>query len=309
MKYILQHLQNPTVNRNLLLNQKIKTVARRFLLQNGFGEYDTPVLIPKQGEKYNPTFDIMISGQSASLADSPQIYKLMLSMAGFEKYFQFAHCFRPVESESDAHKRLCEFIQLDIEMQVPTLFELTKFAESLIAEICSTVNVNPTIEYMDGKYCRKKYGNEMKPDLRKTRDEISVVFIERIPLTNGERTEAGTLIPCHHIFALPSSDITGAYKDVLENTVTESFDIVINGIEVGGGDLRIMSRELQEKVMEIFDVDKERYTQYLQMLGNYKGKQNGGFAFGLERLVMALSGCEDITQTVPFPDFYKMGSC
>jgi len=306
---ILRHLQNPVVNRNLLLSQKIKTVARNFLLQNGFSEYDTPVLIPKQGEKYNHTFDIMIAGQSVSLADSPQIYKLMLSMAGFEKYYQFAHCFRPVESESDIHKRLCEFVQLDIEMQIPTLFELTKFAESLITEICSAINTNPKIEYMEGIYCRKKYGNEMKPDLRKSTAETSVVFIERIPLTNGERTKGGTLIPCHHIFAMPSGDFTGAHKDIMENTSAESFDMVINGIEVGGGDLRIMSRELQEKVMDIFDVDKKGYANYLQMLDNYNGKQNGGFAFGLERLVMALSGCNDITQTVAFPDFYKMGSC
>ncbi len=305
----MQHLQSPVVKRNQLLNQNIKTVARSFLLHNGFGEYDTPVLIPKQGEKYNPTFDIIISGQSASLADSPQIYKLMLSMAGFEKYYQFAHCFRPVESESDTHKRLCEFMQLDIEMQVPTLSELTNFAESLITEICSAVSINPRIEYMDGKYCRKKYGNEMKPDLRKSSVETSVVFIERIPLTNGERTKADTLIPCHHIFALPSGDIASTHKDVLENTITESFDIVINGIEVGGGDLRIISRELQEKVMDIFDVDKERYANYLEMLGNYNGKQNGGFAFGLERLVMALSSCENISQTVGFPDFYKMSGC
>jgi len=61
--------------------------------------------------------------------------------------------------------------------------------------------------------------------------------------------------------------------------------------------------------MDIFDVDKKRYDNYLRMLENYNGKQNGGFAFGIERLVMALSGCHDITQTVAFPDFYKMGSC
>lgn len=170
----------------------------------------------------------------------------------------------------------CEFTQIDIEMQHTTFSELIRFAENIIIEICNA---------------------------------LSVVFIEQMPLTNGERTDNHGLIPCHHIFALPSDGIQSIKEEALINEVTESFDIVINGIEIGGGDLRIMNSELQQRMMDIFDVDKIKYSVYLKMLNSNTGKQGGGFAIGLERLVMVLSGCDDIHQTVCFPDFYKRSEC
>lgn len=305
MNNILTHLRDPIVKRNLSVAGEIKTTTRNFLKNNGFKEYDTPILMPKTGENYNSTFDIMIDGKQASLADSPQIYKLMLFMAGHTEYYQFAHCFRKIENESDKHTRLCEFTQIDIETQVPTLSALIKIASELLDKIFAALKIKPSIQHMDGIFCRDTYGSKMKPDLRRSRNEISVVFIEHMPLTNGEKTMSGKLIPCHHIFALPSNNIQDTLEDTLINTKTESFDIVINGIEIGGGDLRILNKNLQQKMMNIFDVEKEKYTGYLDMLSNYTGRQSGGFAIGLERLVMALFNCNNISQTVCFPDFYK----
>lgn len=94
-------------------------------------------------------------------------------------------------------------------------------------------------------------------------------------------------------------------EETLLQMTTESFDVVINGIEVGGGDLRIMQRSLQEKMMEIFHVKPEKYGQYLAQLDNAGTLQIGGFAFGLERLVQALSGCGNIRLTVPFDQLYE----
>jgi aspartyl-tRNA synthetase len=233
----------------------------------------------------------------------------MLSMAGYERYYQYAHCFRPIESKSDNLTRLCEFTQIDIEMRQTTFSELIRFAENIIKEICNAFKIEPSIKHMEGIYCRDTYGMEMKPDLRENDNELSVVFIEHMPLTNGERTESHGLIPCHHIYALPSDDIQSINEEALINAVTESFDIVMNGIEIGGGDLRIMNSDLQQRMMDIFDVDKIKYSEYLEMLNSNTGKQGGGFAIGLERLVMVLSGCDDIHQTVCFPDFYRRSEC
>lgn len=305
MDKIIEHLQDEVVRKNLTVARKIKDATREFLKRNGFQEYDTPVIVPKPGERYNLTYDVLIDGESASLADSPQLFKLMLVLAGCDKYYQFAHCFRPIEHEDERHNRLCEFIQIDIEMQADTLSVLTKFAEELIVKICKELKLKPKVQYMDGPYCFCTYGKKMKPDLRTNENEISIVIIEHMPLTNGERSNDNKLIPCHHIFALPSCEIKDNIESELVNATTESFDIVINGIEVGGGDLRIMDRDLQEKMMDIFNVDKERYKDYLEMLGKFAKKQSGGFAIGLERLVMALTGANNIRQTVAFPDFYK----
>lgn len=305
MRDIMAHLRDPVVQKNLNMSRAIKQAARNFLEQRGFMEYDTPILQPKGGEIYNPTFDVQIDGDSACLGDSPQMYKMMLLHAGYERYYQFAHCFRPIAHENNRETRLCEFIQLDLEMQIPSLEELLAFAESLLREIMETLSIHAEISVMDGLVCRKIYGDEMKPDCRKNKDAVSVVFLKRMPLTNGEKTPIGTWIPCHHIFALPSGEITDMSEETLLQMTTESFDVVINGIEVGGGDLRIMQRSLQEKMMEIFHVKPEKYGQYLAQLDNAGTLQIGGFAFGLERLVQALSGCGNIRLTVPFDQLYE----
>lgn len=306
MNDIIKHLQNTELKENISLRRKIKESAIKLLIEYGFEEYDTPVLMPKGGENYNPTFDVMVGEIMASLADSPQIFKMLLNMTGYDKYYQFAHCFRPIEHESNQHTRLCEFTQLDVEFRAETLSELVDFAEKLIHSIIVSIGRKAVIRRMNGIYCRRMYGDEMKPDIRTKSDEISVVIIENMPLTNGERTKDGGLIPCHHIFALPSAEIIDSAEDNLINLTSESFDIVINGIEVGGGDLRIKDRFVQESMMDIFDVDKSCYSQYLSILDDFGRYQGAGFAIGLERLVMALTGGENIRNTVLFPDFYKI---
>ncbi|MDO5561141.1 MAG: amino acid--tRNA ligase-related protein [Oscillospiraceae bacterium] len=307
MNDILSHLSDRDVKNNLIMKRKIRKAAVKFLDDSGFDEYDTPLLIPSSGEIYNPVFGVDIDSQGAFLADSPQLCKMMLSFSGFKRYYQFAHCFRPVAHEKNRETRLCEFMQLDIEMQVSSLAQLTSFAEKMLREIFTYLDLNVSVSRMEGHDCRNIWGSEMKPDLRTSDIKTSAVIIEHMPLTNGEKTSSGTLIPCHHIFALPSLSITSTSEKNLINMTTESFDIVVNGIEVGGGDLRITDRTLQENVMDIFDADKSRCLWYLDVLDEYRGAQTGGFAIGLERLIMALSGCSDIRKTAAFPDLYMRG--
>ncbi|MGN1402824.1 MAG: amino acid--tRNA ligase-related protein [Ruminococcus sp.] len=303
MRDIMMHLRNPVVQKNLDMVRRIKQTARYFLEQRGFAEYDTPILQQKGGERYNPTFDVQMDGYPVCLGDSPQMYKMLLLHAGYDRYYQFAHCFRPIAHETHRETRLCEFMQLDLEMQVSSLEELLSFAQSLLGTILHALSIHGKISVMDGLTCREIYGDEMKPDCRQNQKDISVVFLKRMPLTNGEKMPDGTWIPCHHIFAQPSGEIGDMSEAALLQMTTESFDVVVNGIEVGGGDLRIMQRSLQEQMMDIFHVETGKYRQYLEQLDNAGTLQIGGFAFGLERLVQALSGCSNIRQTVPFYPF------
>lgn len=303
MSEILEHLQNKAVSQSMSAASDIKQKVRDFLIKRNFQEFDTPILIPETGEKYNAVFNVVLEGDKAMLADSPQIYKMMLALAGYEKYFQFAHCFRPVTHEDNIHTRLSEFIQIDVELKNTNFDDLSVLAEQLIVDICKVVRKVPKITYMEGLECRDKYGEEMKPDLREQKDDVSVVFIKYMPLTNSDG------LPCHHIFAKPGNEIFENKIDKINNYTTESFDIIMNGLEIGGGDLRIMDAELQRRLMHMFDVDEDKYTAYLEMLEICKGNQGGGFAIGLERLIMALLNCENICQTAAFPNFYKRGRC
>lgn len=297
---VKQHLQKEEVRRSLKITNQIKTIARYFFEENGFVEFDTPVLTVKNGELYNPTFNVMVDGERLSLVDSPQIYKMLLMFAGYDRYYQFAHCFRPIECENNKNTRICEFVQIDTEMHVENLDTLIDTAKTLLESVCKELSVKITFNIIDGIWCRSKFGVDMKPDMREQDDENSIVMIKHMPLTNGERTADNILVPNHHIFARPVE--FGNEKDLM-NITTESFDIVMNGIEIGGGDMRITDAHMQEEMMDRFAVDKEKYRIYLDELEDYDGKPIGGFAIGLQRFVMALTNAKNIRETVAFPDW------
>ena len=304
MNKLFKHLKSQVVSNNIIISSKIKRSVRSFLENREFIEYDTPILSARTGEIYNSTFEIEVSNCKAMLSDSPQIFKMLLVLTQNVNYFQFAHCFRPIEHEKDIHTRLCEFTQIDLEMKVDTLYELIGFAKKLLSNIFKAIKIDVEFKSIDGIECHEKYGDEMKPRFDK-KDGVTVLFIEKMPLTNGEKTGKNTLIPCHHIFALPSDNVYNSTEVKLENRQTESFDIVINGIEVGGGDLRIMDAALQTQMMNIFSVEKSMYADYLQILSIKKYPQIGGFAIGLERLIMAVTNCKNIRETTYFPEIYK----
>lgn len=304
MNDIINHLTDRNVKENLRIAAAVRGAARAFLEERGFLEIDTPILMPKTGERYNRTFDITLGDHEAMLADSPQLFKMLLCMSGYDKYFQFAHCFRVTTNEDKLHTRLSEFVQLDLELENTSLDELTGLARALISEICKALCKPVSFSQMSGLSCRAEYGDDMAPDLRKARDngEISAVIVKKMPLTNDGKK------PSHHIFALPSYpefriDPGGS----LTGLTTESFDIIMNGVEIGGGDMRIQDRELQLKMMRIFNVDETRYENYLELLGKHGNNIGGGFAIGLERLIAALTETENVRDVTAFPEYYKRG--
>lgn len=301
MNDLTEHLTDSKVKRNLAVMMTVRRSARDLLLSKGFDEIDTPILMPRTGEVYNSTFDILLEGNAAMLADSPQIYKMLLIKAGYEKYFQFAHCFRSIANEDRLHTRLSEFVQLDLELRDTDLDGLIRLAEAIISEICSALHKTVKISCMQGIDCRLKYGEEMCPDMREGDDDISLVVIKNIPLTNDGK------VPCHHIFAKPSSPVSFGASEKLTELTTDSFDIIMNGIEIGGGDMRINDRDLQAEMMRLFNVDEKRYANYLDILDKENIGHSGGFAIGLERMIMALTGSQNVRQVVAFPEYYRRG--
>lgn len=235
-------------------------------------EFDTPVLTKYAGEPYNPTFPVMLEGETMRLADSPQVYKMFLVLSGYNRYYQFAHCFRPIVHENAPETHLREFMQLDMEMQVDSLDELMDTARALLQYVCK---------------------------------DAVLELVSYLPLTTGKKDVHGKIMPEHHIFAKPLDLRIDRNQTIPEpadliSIKTESFDILLNGIEVGGGDMRIMDVSMQEFMMDLFGVDKEVYKGYLQELGRYQGRPFGGFAIGLDRLIMAMTGVSDIRETTAF---------
>lgn len=299
MNDVMRHLHDGSVRRALAMMSEIRQTARAFLSDRDFEEIDTPLLMPRTGEHYNDTFEITLEDTPAMLADSPQMFKMLLAKAGFEKTFRFAHCFRAISRESNRRTRLSEFVQLDLELRDTSLEELCALAETLMGNLCRIFHRKVKVSCMSGLECRSKYGAQMCPDLRGAEDDVSLVFLKRMPLTNDGA------VPCHHIFAQPSGDPFDSAA--LAGHTTESFDIIMNGIEIGGGDMRIGDAILQRKMMQRFHVDEGRYSNYLQILEGDDSRRCGGFAIGLERMVAVLTGAKDVRQTTAFPDYYQRG--
>ena len=116
--------------------------------------------------------------------------------------------------------------------------------------------------------------------------------------------EDGRWIALHHPFTAPANSDPEALKADPENSVSRAYDMVINGSEVGGGSLRIHNRDLQTAVFELLGIGKEEAEEkfgFLLEALRYGCPPHGGIAFGLDRLVMLLSGADSIREVIAFP--------
>ena len=165
-KYRYLDLRRPAMQRNMKLRHQASLCLRNFLAGNGFYEIETPFLTKSTPEGAR---DYLVpsreyKGRFFALPQSPQIFKQILMIAGFERYFQIVRCFRDEDLRAD---RQPEFTQVDIEMSFidrETLFALN---EAMMASLFRIIGVEvaipfPRLSYRDSL---DKYGSD-KPDLR-----------------------------------------------------------------------------------------------------------------------------------------------
>ena len=167
LKYRYLNLRNEKLTKNILMRHKIAKIARDYFYDNDFIEIETPMMIKStpEGARDYVVPSRIHNGKFYALPQSPQIYKQLTMIAGFDRYIQLARCFRDEDLRAD---RQPEFTQIDLEMSFVDCDDIMDMAEGFISRLMKeTINVEidaplPRMTFADAM---NKYGSD-KPDTR-----------------------------------------------------------------------------------------------------------------------------------------------
>jgi len=308
LKYRYLDLRREKMFSNLLLRHKLIKAMRDFFDEKGFLEIETPILSKStpEGARDYLVPSRKTKGSFFALPQSPQLYKQLLMVSGIDKYFQITKCFRDEDLRGD---RQPEFTQLDLEMSFVEeeniyflLEELMKyvFKKSLNEELKTPF---PRMTYAEAI---KKFKSD-KPDTRKeTGLKNSFLWVTDFPLF--ELNEEKEIVPCHHPFTQFNKEdekkFSSKNKNDLLSIRSRSYDLVLNGIELGSGSIRIHTQKQQQKVFDFLGINEKEAKQkfgFLLEAFQYGAPPHGGFAIGLDRLIMLLTKSTSIREVIAFP--------
>jgi len=311
MEYRYLDLRDPKMQKNLLKRSEVLQFLSNYLKENNFVEIETPSLTKgtPEGAREFVVPSRKHPGKFYVLPQSPQQFKQLLMVAGFERYFQIPRCFRDEDSRGD---RQPEFTQLDIEMSFVEEDDVMNLIEEMMVELVKNIFPEkkiskkpfPSIDYDE---VMAKYKTD-KPDLRKDKNdpnELAFAWIVNIPLFEYSETEK-KWVSSHHPFT--ALTVASAEEDSAmehpENLKARAYDLVLNGCEIGGGSIRIHKRELQNKIFEILGLKtpeiEARFGHMLKAF-EYGAPPHGGIALGLDRILMILVNESSIREVIAFP--------
>jgi aspartyl-tRNA synthetase len=192
MKYRYLDLRRNAVKKNLQLRYAVNRSARNYLHEQGFMDIETPFLIKStpEGARDFVVPSRMNEGQFYALPQSPQTFKQLLMVSGYDRYYQVVKCFRDEDLRAD---RQPEFTQIDCEMSFVEQEDILNMFEGLIKSIFKDVKgieIKEKVERMSWEEAMWQYGND-KPDIR---FGMQLLNIKSSFLRNGQKEAVGELI-------------------------------------------------------------------------------------------------------------------
>ena len=276
---------------------------RGFLFEKGFLEVHTPRIIATATEGGAALFSVDYFGSKAFLAQSPQLYKEQLVMS-LERVFEVGPFFRAEVSNTRRH--LSEFTSVDIEKAFANAEDVMALLEQVIHSACKTVKEKCTKELSTLKHkldvpelpFKRLTYSQVLSDLKQ--QGVEIPFGEDIP-TEAFRT-LGKLYPSFYFITDWPTHAKAFYiKPRADNPdLCEGFDLMWRWIELVSGGTRIADKELLISRLQEQGLNPEAFRHHLQAF-DYGMPPHAGWAIGLERLTMVLTGKKNIREVTFYP--------
>jgi len=318
LKYRYLDLRTPKMQKNLRIRYKVIKAIRDFLDGEGFFEIETPILAKStpEGARDYLVPSRVHKGNFYALPQSPQLFKQILMISGYDKYFQIAKCFRDEDSRAD---RQPEFTQLDLEMsfvEEKDIFDVIERMFKFVFKKVFAKDLNIPFQRITYDDAMKKYKTD-SPDFRerklgaernksddKKRNKnknvgLGLGWVVDFPMFEYNKEEK-KYKAMHHPFTMPTNS---DFKNK-SSVKARAYDLVLNGVEIGGGSLRICDRDLQLKVFDALGINKkeaERKFGFLLEAMRYGVPPLGGIALGLDRIIQILLDESSIREVIAFP--------
>lgn len=310
LKYRYLDLRRKRLQRNIRVRSDYVQAAREYLFSKGFVEIETPLLTKStpEGSRDFVVPSRIYPGKFYALPQSPQQYKQLLMLSGFEKYFQIARCIRDEDPRAD---RGFEFTQIDIEMSFVEREDVMRLVEEMTVYALEKIGAKiarkpfPVFSYEE---VIKRFGSD-KFDLRTDREKkegvMSFAWVVDFPFF--ERADDGSWTFTHNPFSAPINEEHKKWLlagENIEKIIAAQYDLVCNGFEIAGGSIRAHQADVLRatyKVMGYSDEEIEESIGHMLEAFQYGAPPHGGCAQGFERLLMAYFGEEYLREVQAFP--------
>ena len=288
------HIRNTTLN-----------AVREFLTKHGFIEVNTPKMIATATEGGAALFPIFYYDREAFLAQSPQLYKEQLTMA-FENVFEIGPIFRAEPSRTNRH--LSEAISIDVEQAFVDYDDIMHLLEKMILYIINSIKETnkseleylnlqlPKIELPFPKYSYSDIVSKLQKvqEHIKWGDDLPPQMIKNL---QNNRTDTFYFITNWPTSIKPFYAKTKGEKDEI---MCESFDLMYRSLEISSGSTRINRKNDLLKRMKKQGLNVDAFDYHLRVF-DYGVPPHAGFGLGLERLLMAITKCDNIRDVTFYP--------
>ena len=302
-------LRRPEIRAIFKVQNEIEQAFRDYLRSKNFEQIHTAKIIDSSTEGGSEMFTVNYFDRRSFLAQSPQFYKQMMVGAGFERVYEIGHAYRAELHNTWRH--LNEYVSLDVEMGfIKDEFELMDLEEGFLDYLFKHLN----------RVCKKelemykvKLPDEVKIP-RITLDEAHKILLEKYnkksPLGNIDAK--GEELICDYVKKEYGTEFVFLTKypvtkrpmytmpDDKDKTLTKSFDLIYDGLEITTGGQRIHDYEMLKANIIKFGLNPEDFDFYLETF-KYGMPPHGGFAIGLERLTMKILKLSNIREATLIP--------